>query len=606
MAVGLLKALGIDSKNYPNKIGSLTAEQITNVPAYDDKSWKRSLGYEFSVVEVDKKSNKIKDTKLFGFSLNPWSPFRLQINPQELNQDEIFAIQVTPTFRGVIVEHQGVTIKDIKISGTTGISPNRREGGAFADSGNPVFQDGHSGYEEFHELRSYFRMYTEAKRQEVKNKKTELRMIFANYVDNEFLWVEPQKFSMKRQKGRPFMRDYMIDLKAIGVASSLKQDSGWLDYLLDSLESIQDYLDAASKVLTAGFAIIAKFQRSVASTVLGPLQAVNAALAAIRGGLAMNFGQFGITRRFCSDLKKELENLESNFADVLGRNTAFNAAAKRTPTLSSPTTRAMTYDESSIMNSIGKSKRGLSLLLAQPDLFEANIYDQSVAARAIYPGVEFNVPNSVTTATIGGGDTIQIIALRELGDIDLFKEIVILNNLKPPYISPSGSPSAQGVLREGDKILIPQAAASTASSVAKGQSYNITKDMKQAEIDLGVDIRLTEERDLAIANTQDLDLIAGVENFIQAIDVRLFLESGGLKRHLSIGTDLQLGRKVKNSTGLNGIRKQILDSLNSDPRVESIPSINLKQEGGTLQVNMVLKAKEIEQPVPLPLVLNVN
>jgi len=135
---------------------------------------------------------------------------------------------------------------------------------------------------------------------------------------------------------------------------------------------------------------------------------------------------------------------------------------------------------------------------------------------------------------------------------------------------------------------------------------HITKGMKQAEIDLGVDIRLTEDRDLAIANTQDLDLIAGVENFIQAIDVRLFLESGGLKRHPSIGTDLQLGRKVKNSTGLNGIRKQILDSLNSDPRVEAIPSINLKQEGGTLHVNMILKAKEIEQPVPLPLTLNVS
>ena len=42
--------------------------------------------------------------------------FRLQINPQELTQDEIFAIQVTPTFRGVLVEHQGVTLKDINIT----------------------------------------------------------------------------------------------------------------------------------------------------------------------------------------------------------------------------------------------------------------------------------------------------------------------------------------------------------------------------------------------------------------------------------------------------------------------------------------------------------
>ena len=106
-----------NSKNYPSEW-----EKVTNQPNYTDGTWKTSKGYSFSVVKVQ--GNKILATnKDWG-----WRPFDLQINPQELSQDEIFAIQVTPTLRGVLVEHQGSTLKDITISGTTGLSPMRREG----------------------------------------------------------------------------------------------------------------------------------------------------------------------------------------------------------------------------------------------------------------------------------------------------------------------------------------------------------------------------------------------------------------------------------------------------------------------------------------------
>ena len=49
-------------------------------------------------------------------------------------------------------------------SGTTGLSPLRKEGGADKSTGAPIMASGHSGYEEFNELRSYFRVYVEKKR----------------------------------------------------------------------------------------------------------------------------------------------------------------------------------------------------------------------------------------------------------------------------------------------------------------------------------------------------------------------------------------------------------------------------------------------------------
>lgn len=616
-----------NAKNYPNRIGTTPKELITNQPNYRNGDWRASRGYQFSVETFDKASNTIiKDESM------DWSPFLLQINPQEISQDEIFAIQVTPTFRGVVVEHQGVTIKDINISGTTGLSPNRAEGGSMPKSGNPVFQVGHSGFEEFHELRSYFRMYVEAKRQENKSSKRELRLVFSNFKDNEFLFVEPQKFSMKRSASKPHLYDYSISLKAIGVATPLKveSDKKWFEKADEALEAAQNYFDLAVKGINGGFAIISRFQRNLSATVLGPLQSVNQALNAIRGGIATNFGEFGITRRFVKDLDRELKSIEANFNDIIGKKSAsYNKAIGRVSTaeatgtvvltgLEATTTTTTTTEEETTkkettertptdtefitLNAIQAGKKACAIILAQAELYEKNIYETNSKVLDFFPNSGIKNPNSVSTSVILGGDNIQMIAMRELGDIDKFKDIIILNNLKPPYISQTGG---VGVLKYGDKILIPKPNASGASSVVKNVPYNITKNMLQAEIDLGVDIRLTEDGDLALASNKDLDLVAGVDNFVQAIALKLYLEKKSLKRHPFIGTNLNLGSKLR-SKGLSNLRKEILDSLGSDSRVESIPYIELRQEGGTIYANILIKMKEIEQPIPLPLTLNVG
>jgi hypothetical protein len=593
------RLFGIATKKYPAFIGSTSYTQITNNPNYKNADWRSSRGYEFSVELVWKEDNAIDPVKPGG-----WSPFALQINPQELTQDEIFAIQVTPTFRGVVVEHQGVTIKDITISGTTGISPKRAEGGAVPDSGAPLFQVGTSGFEEFHELRSYFRMYVEAKRQEDKSLPYELRLVFSNVKDNEFLFVEPQKFSMKRNASKPFLYDYTISLKAIGVANVQKNVArGILDSIDDVLSKAQEYTQLAIGAINAGFAIISRFQRNLSSAVLDPLNNLNNAILAVRGGVASNFGEFGITRRFVKDLERVLKSIEENFSDIMGRdNDQYNAVVGRTPTLQGNPNRVSTYQELQILNGIQAGKKATSLLASQVELFEPNIFTTNAEVLASFPNSNISTPNSITTSTIGGGDNIQTLALRELGDIDKFKDIIILNNLKPPYISETGGP---GILKPGDKILIPRNNPAGSSSVVKNVQYNITSKMQQAERDLGVDIRLTEDADLAIASNKDLDLVAGVDNLVQAILIKILIERGSLKRHPQIGTNLELGTKLR-SKGLQALRREISDSLNSDNRVESVPFIRLNQEGGTITAEIFVKIKEIDQPVPLPLTLNVG
>jgi len=594
---------GGSSSPYPDQINGVGIDQISNQPAYNDKNWKASRGYAFSVVEVDPKSNAIIGINDGNTDALNWDEFRLQINPQELSQDEVFAIEVTPTLRGVLVEHQGVLIKDISISGTTGVSPMRRDGGAFSDTGNPIFQVGHSGYKEFHELRTYFRAYAEAKRTEDRSE-SELRMVFKNFKDNEYLFVEPQKFTMKRSADKPFHYDYSISLKGIGVASGIKPPQlDFFEKINAVLEDIQDYLDAAVKIIRASSGILLRFQRDINSTLLGPLLALRQAIAAIKGGRALYLTQLGITRKIIDDLLSKTNDIRNNFSDGIGRSMSlYNEYSGRTPTIVGSPGRISTYQEIQIINALNKVEKALLLTASQQSkLFEQSIFDRNRTVVDQFNGkFALKNPSSVRQVTIKGSDDIHTIASRELRNPDRFRDLVILNNLKPPYISTT---PGEGVLSPGDPILIPQNTPSQGSTgTQKNKQYNITTGMTEAQKNLGVDLRLNEDGDLVISNTKDLDLVAGMDNMSQTLSLRLSLEKGSLKRHTFVGTSLVTGRKVS-AQGLSDLRQQIVTSLTTDSRVLSIPFIELIQDGGTTKINMVIALRNVEQPVPLSLAI---
>lgn len=594
---GNIFGFGSDAKAYPTD-GIIDVNAVTNYKSEYAQEWKKNAGYAFQVVRTDPD----------GYSFNEpgWSEFRLQLNPQELSQDEIFAIEVTPTLRGVLVEHHGQILKDIMISGTTGISPNRAEGGASND-GRPVLQVGRSGYEEFHELRSYFRMYVETKRATERSENSgELRLIFKNFKDGEYLYVEPMKFGMKRSAKRPHLYDYQIQMKGIGVANNTNFGDtsfmGMLESLDESLDNALGYLDEAQRLIKGGFAIINRFQRDINAILLAPTLAVRQAIAAVRGGKAMTLTQMGVTRRAIDDLRNITREVKANFNDGIGRATAeYNRQVGRTSTLQGNPNRVTTYEEHSVLNGLNKLDNGLLLVAGLQDkVFEKNVAQANADVVASYSEGKINIPTpaAVKQVDIQDGDDVQTIATRLLGSPDRFKEIVVLNNLKAPYISATGGP---GVLKFGDKILIPKQSGTGSSGVIKNKEYNISADLIESEKNMGVDIRLTPEGDLAVSNTKDLDLIAGMENMSQAVSLKFAYEKGSLKRHKQIGTSLEIGRKVGNN--LEEIRDEIVSSFGADNRVQNIPFITLRQEGNTTFINMLLKLKGADQPVPLPLVI---
>lgn len=144
--------------------------------------------------------------------------FKLPITPQEITQTEDFAVSIKPTQGGTVVNHSGNKYKTLTISGTTGVQPNKGLLGVYKGTGlaigKPDELQYRSGYEVFQHFRQWMRSYHEVKSN---SGSEELRMLFRNYKDWEFLYVEPIKFTMKRDANKPLLYNYSIQFKVLGV-----------------------------------------------------------------------------------------------------------------------------------------------------------------------------------------------------------------------------------------------------------------------------------------------------------------------------------------------------------------------------------------------------
>ena len=97
-------------------------------------------------------------------------------------------------------------------------------------------------------------------------------------------------------------------------------------------------------------------------------------------------------------------------------------------------------DQYEFLQSLYDVLQSYDILTATTQLDDNNIQSnmQYVAGLASEAGIEFTIPNSMILVPVPFGLTIEGIALRYLGDPQLWLDIVTLNNLKEPYIDEDG------------------------------------------------------------------------------------------------------------------------------------------------------------------------
>jgi hypothetical protein len=125
-------------------------------------------------------------------------------------------------------------------------------------------------------------------------------------------------------------------------------------------------------------------------------------------------------------------------------------------------------------------------------------------------------PN-IRYATIDYGDDLRSIALRELGDATNWVTLVIINELKPPYIADIAS---NGVLTYGDAIKIP----SSSSYIDAGSDSAAV---------FSIDISAAKKK-LTVVNG-DLAVVSGLANLYQALTLHIDVDKKELGFHPEFG-----------------------------------------------------------------------
>jgi hypothetical protein len=292
MALGIAQLVDNISKSVGNLVSSLMGNsakgelypknQYTEAALNDvnPENWMRlPYPYSFDVVNVS--------TGEFGNS--GFKEFQLPLAPSKINQIEHFAVAIKPTQGGTVVSHAGNKYKTLAISGTTGLAPFRGAGGVEKSTGAAIFQPDElkykSGYEVFMELRNYFRAYYEYKKNAASGGAQNLRLIFKNYKDGEFLIVELLDFQMDRQAPRSFLYDYNLQFKVLGTLkfSDDKETGLKLAEFDKKLRQATELIDKARGIFLRSQDILRQIESTYDSSILEPLRKANLAIKAFQG-----------------------------------------------------------------------------------------------------------------------------------------------------------------------------------------------------------------------------------------------------------------------------------------------------------------------------------
>lgn len=156
------------------------------------------------------------------------------------------------------------------------------------------------------------------------------------------------------------------------------------------------------------------------------------------------------------------------------------------------------------------------------------------------------------------GDTLRRIALRELGTAERWIELVLLNELRPPYIVGTQEERQLGVLVAGDMIKVPAPAAYADAQVTPDEVY-------------GADLALQDG--LLQVSGGDLALASGEDNLYAALLRRLTVVKRELAYHPEYGNFAPRlkGRGAKGAAVANLAAMYVRSALIDDQRVAAVP-----------------------------------
>ncbi len=310
-----------------------------------------------------------------------------------------------------------------------------------------------------------------------------------------------------------------------------------------------------------------------------------------------------LPRSYYEGIKEDLLRVADNAADKFGLgDSVYDRTFDRTNTSVVDVNNSPTDEEIELLSAFDQALLGLDMILSTTALFKSPYSKRIENFKALwedgYPSAKASP--AVKEITLDKDLDLERLAKRELGNADRWVEIVELNDLKPPYVVQDMSDTTPNVKRPGDTLLIPQPIINGFGTLPTVTDRYINSDLNAVERNLGIDLMLTPEFDIALSNNGDFKLIRGVQNAVQAIIFKFFIEKGELLDHPEIGLGIQIGTTGPNVTE---IKTSLLQTLSVDPRFEKIENLDIVRVGSELRLQCIVTIRNVDTPIPVSVVL---
>lgn len=306
-----------------------------------------------------------------------------------------------------------------------------------------------------------------------------------------------------------------------------------------------------------------------------------------------------LPRQFYTDTAKELHRVRKNLEDFLNLgDDGYDTLFDRTKTLSNADlAKIPTLEEYGLLKAFSDAIDGIHQLLSTEDLFKST-FDARVAdmVTRFGGGIPLQGSQAARQIQVPSNTTLEMLALRELGDSNRWGEIAELNNLRSPYLVSDTDNQPANTLAAGDYILIPAPLIDGFSQAPAVPDIPTTINLNEVEKSLGTDLKLSPTFDLVLSATGDFEVISGTDNLVQQILLKLGYEKGDLIQSPEIGVGVVPGSKFP---PLTEIRDGVTNSLLRDPRIESLSELSLERENSALYLTMTIQIKNVDLPIPL-------
>ena len=186
--------------------------------------------------------------------------------------------------------------------------------------------------------------------------------------------------------------------------------------------------------------------------------------------------------------------------------------------------------------------------------------------------------------TVKGEDTLQRIALNELGDVDLWVYIAAVNS----------DITSNDDLIPGNEIFIP-IQQDPGAGVNKEQ-FILTEDI--ARDPYGTDLKIDSSGNLVVQENGDLSLLSGLTNVEQAIDLRLNTVAGSIIKQTAFGITAQAGT-AGTELAIKYLKLAVRNALTQDPRIETVDNMIVSLGKDVLNLSMNIGVVGAEESLPV-------